>query len=120
MSQMKHISSFKAGHEKVIVWIIEQLTPLGMDVKSSFDLKAARAAHFECACPHHGTELCDCQIIVLLVYPGQDGTPISMIVHSQDGSSHVTISDIPDGGEGGQFVSKIIHALGHQNISSII
>jgi len=92
MSQITNLNKFSTSHEAAISWITQLLTPLGLLVKPSFDLQVARSAHNSCACPHHGSALCDCQIVVLLVYDGEDG-PVSLILHSQDGTTFLSMAD---------------------------
>ena len=66
----------------------------GYQVMRSFDLIVARAAHADCSCPHHGTSLCDCQLVVLLVY-GNDGPPATLTAHSRDGRTEFSLVDDP-------------------------
>jgi hypothetical protein len=56
----------------------------GLEVTRSFDLHATRAFKGGCACPHHGTAVCDCHYAVLLVRkPG--APPLVLLVHGRDG-----------------------------------
>jgi hypothetical protein len=64
----------------------------GYGVNRSFDLHSARAAHANCTCPHHGTALCDCQFVVLLVYEQGNG-PLTLLVHGRDGQTSVSLAD---------------------------
>ncbi|GAB4528534.1 MAG: hypothetical protein Fur0018_14680 [Anaerolineales bacterium] len=56
----------------------------------SFDLQAARLAHQHCACPHHGTAQCDCQMVVLLLY-GQTESPLTLLAHGRDNITHFSL-----------------------------
>lgn len=56
----------------------------------SFDLNSARTEHANCGCPHHGTDLCNCQMIVLLVY-GDNGPPVTITIHSRDGLTELAL-----------------------------
>jgi len=80
--------------DKAVTRAIEVLQKAGYQVLRSFDLNAARAAHAECSCPHHGTDLCDCQMVVLLVY-GQDDPPATLTAHSRDGRTQFALADDP-------------------------
>ncbi len=62
----------------------------GWQTVRSFDLQAARLAHQQCACPHHGTARCDCQMVVLLLY-GPPDEPLTLIVHGHDHTSHFSL-----------------------------
>ena len=54
--------------DDAIDWVIHQVSGVGLQVMRTFDLQAARHDPADCPCPHHGTEQCDCQMVVLLVY----------------------------------------------------
>ncbi|HBG74769.1 MAG: hypothetical protein A2X25_12090 [Chloroflexi bacterium GWB2_49_20] len=67
--------------EEAIPWAVQLLEKAGLQVIRTFDLREARLSHSNCPCPHHGTEDCDCQMIVLLIYKGKQA-PASILVHS--------------------------------------
>jgi hypothetical protein len=117
MSQIINLNTFATSHEAAISWINQQLISLGLIVKPSFDLKTAKSAHTDCTCPHHGTRQCDCQIVVLLVY-GENEGPISLMVHSQDGRTDLSMTGTPGAGGDDVLAGKIFHTLGYQNIHS--
>jgi hypothetical protein len=72
----------------------KQLTQAGLRPVQTFDLHAARLGPHNCACPHHGTEECDCQMIVLLVY-GEATEPATLILHGSDGQTWISVTDNP-------------------------
>lgn len=80
--------------DDAIQWVWNQLTEAGLQVMRTFDLKDARAAHLECTCPHHGTELCDCQMVVLLVYAG-NRQPLSLVAHGHDDHTWFYVVNTP-------------------------
>jgi hypothetical protein len=106
--------SFSSNHETVIPKISQQLISQGMVVIQSFDLQVAKSIHTGCTCPHHGTKLCDCQIVVLLVYDENEG-PVSLIVHSQDGRTYLSMMEIPDTEKDGTLEDKVFKAFGNLN-----
>jgi hypothetical protein len=67
----------------------------GFQVMRTFDLQLARASQSQCSCPHHGTELCDCQMIMLLIYGLQD-LPVTLVCHGYDGWTHLSLVDSPE------------------------
>lgn len=67
----------------VLARVSEELTHLGFPVVQTFDLQVARLAHPDCPCPHHGTDECNCQMVVLLVYR-TDHMPATLVIHGQD------------------------------------
>ena len=115
MSQLINLNIFAIGHEAVIDWISQQLAKLDLVVKPSFDLQTAKSAHTDCTCPHHGTSQCDCQIVVLLVYH-LDEDPISLLVHSQDGYTQLSMMAMSGVAEQDSLAGKIFTTLRYQNI----
>ena len=75
-------------------WTKEQLSQAGLRPVQTFDLLAARAGLHDCPCPNHGTNACDCQMVVVLVY-GKAEAPITLILH---GNAVHTWLSIADGG----------------------
>jgi hypothetical protein len=73
----------------------ESLEKAGLRVANSFDLQSARTAAYPCACPHHGTADCDCQMVVLLVY-GSDGGPATLVAHGHDGQTWLSLVETPE------------------------
>ena len=71
--------------------ITEALSGHGFYVLRSFDLRSAlTAVTVGCECPHHGTEKCDCQFVVLLIY-GDAAEPITLTTHSHNNQTRVQI-----------------------------
>lgn len=102
---------------------IDSLSVAGLQVVQSFDLQVARSAHTECTCPHHGTDQCDCQLVVLLVY-GPVGSPVTLVIHGHDGQAEIALADTPDQRLASQLVNSIRQALlpvvkRAQNVGSI-
>jgi hypothetical protein len=80
--------------DPVVTRVIQRMNDQGLQVLRSFDLKAARNAHTRCECPNHGTEQCNCQMIVLLVY-GNDARPATMIAHGHNGFTELLLVHSP-------------------------
>ncbi len=81
--------------EKTIYWTIRLLENAGLQVIRTFDLREVRHSHPECPCPHHGTEGCDCQISVLLIYHGEQ-SPASLLIHSFQETTWLYLVDTPE------------------------
>jgi hypothetical protein len=79
---------------EAVLWITETLTRAHYQVASSFDLRTTRGDNIECPCPNHGTDTCNCQMVVLLVY-GSEARPASLVVHSSDGRTCLSLADYP-------------------------
>lgn len=78
--------------DRVEPWVEQQLTEAGFRVMQTFDLQAVRLAHADCTCPHHGTDRCNCQMGVFLVYGKQAG-PATLVIHGQDGKTWLSLAN---------------------------
>jgi hypothetical protein len=81
--------------EETIYWTIQLLENAGLQVLRTFDLQEARLSHPDCPCPHHGTEACNCQMSVLLVYEGEQ-SPASILIHSFQEITCLYLIDTPE------------------------
>ena len=80
--------------DEAVDWVRGQLTNIHLSVVRTFDLQIARHGHENCPCPHHGTDQCDCQMVVLLVY-GCDRHPVSIVAHGYNGQTWFSVVDTP-------------------------
>ena len=101
--------------DEAITWVTRQVSSIGLQVHRTFDLQVARQAHTECPCPHHGTDQCDCQMVILLVY-AEDFQPISLVVHSHDGRTWFSLVDTPQQRADPHLEASIQRALIPQSI----
>jgi hypothetical protein len=99
-------------------WISEQFTNAGLQVVRTFDLQVARQTSVDCPCPHHGTDQCDCQMVVLLVYRTSH-QPISIVAHGYDGQTWFSMVDTPQQRADPHLEAAIRHALVSQILPSI-
>jgi hypothetical protein len=88
MIHTSHLLTVQADAQVVVDLIADALNKASLQVVQSFDLQVAKAAHTHCSCPHHGSDKCDCQMIMLLVYD-RDGQPATLVAHGQDGKTHL-------------------------------
>lgn len=96
--------------EQVQAWVNQQLTGAGFRVVQTFDLQVARLAHPDCTCPNHGTEDCNCQMIVLLIYQNRS-VPATVVIHGQEGKSWLSLA-VPEGKRvNPRFETAILRAL---------
>lgn len=96
--------------DEIVPIVRRELVTAGFRVEQSFDLRSALTLVPHCACPHHGTALCDCQYNVLLVY-GRAQTPASLIVHGHDHRSWIALADDPNGQAAPGLAADIIQTL---------
>lgn len=76
----------------------------------TFDFHSARLTLQNCSCPHHGTNQCDCQMIILLVY-GNATEPATLILHGNDGQTWISLGENPNQQTDGKMISAIKEAL---------
>jgi len=84
----------KACNEAVAE-IMQQLVSANLQVLRTFDLQMSRTTFTQCTCPNHGTEQCDCQLVVLLVYRDKL-PPTSLVAHGHDGKTWFALVDSPE------------------------
>lgn len=110
MYQTTPLLTLSTDWQTALAWAIAQLDHAGLQVRRSFDLLAARTAHLDCSCPHHGTELCDCQMVVLLVYD-QQNPPATLVVHSRDRQTQFALVETPQQRLNPKLQASIWYAL---------
>ena len=96
--------------EQVQAWINQELTNAGFRVVQTFDLQVARLAHPDCSCPHHGTDECNCQMVVLLVYQ-KKGEPATLVIHGQDGKSWLSLTGLVERRRASQHLETTIQRV---------
>jgi len=123
MSTLSPFLVFEKTCSQVLTLVNEKLTVAGFRTVQTFNLQTARLAHLECQCPHHGTSDCNCQMVILLVY-GKQEDPATLIIHSQDEKTGVSLSG-PGGDHATQnlgsairrvLISQISHAFTPQDV----
>lgn len=91
-------------------WTKKQLSQAGLRAMQTFDLNSARHSLEDCPCPHHGTDHCDCQMVVLLVYHTSP-EPTALILHGNDGKTWLSLIDQPKQPAEAKTVRVIMQAL---------
>ena len=90
MNPNRPILSLQQDCDTAVPLIVTRMQKSGLQVICTFDLHQTRTAETDCSCPHHGTDQCDCQMIVLLVY-GKDTHPVSVIAHGHNGQTRFSL-----------------------------
>ena len=80
--------------DDAVEWLSRMANQAGLSVLRTFDLQTARQAQAVCPCPHHGTDQCDCQMVVLLVYHDRR-EPLALIAHGYEGQTWFSVVDTP-------------------------
>lgn len=95
MAVLNPFLSLNYPSDQALIWLKEKLAATSLRVVQTFDLHSARRGLEDCPCPHHGTEQCDCQMIVLLIY-GNAAEPATLILHGNNGQTWLSITEHPD------------------------
>lgn len=95
---------------------IRQLSQVGLRPVQTFDLHTARTELHDCSCPNHGTEQCDCQMVVLLVY-GKTVEPVTLILHGNNGLTWFSIAESTRAGSDPNLPDQIKLVLQKLSIS---
>lgn len=93
-----------------------KLSQVGLSTVQTFNLTTARLGMHNCSCPNHGTEACDCQMIVLLVY-GNVAEPATLILHGNNGKTWLSL--MAPVKPGNTLANEIRRALGVGEPTSI-
>jgi hypothetical protein len=80
--------------DDAINWVINKITQAGLSSMRTFDLRVARREQIPFTCPQHGTELCDCQMVVLLIYENRR-QPVTIMAHGYNGQTWFSVVDTP-------------------------
>jgi hypothetical protein len=76
--------------DQAFEWVQKQLSDAGLRIVQTFDLHDARTGLHDCACPNHGSDDCDCQMVVALVY-GKSPQPATLILHGSAGQTWLSL-----------------------------
>lgn len=76
--------------DEIFSWLNQSLSRKGLRILRTFDLHDARLSHEECSCPYHGTDQCDCEMVVLLIYRKSE-EPVTLILHGNNGQTWLSI-----------------------------
>lgn len=118
MSALSPLLVVNESRDQVEAWIKEKLAGADFRVVTTFDLQVARSAHPNCPCPHHGTDECNCQLVVLLVY-GKREDPATLVIHGQDGKTWISLATPIETGSRQNLESSVRHILIHRYTDSL-
>lgn len=79
-------------YDEALQWTKTKLDRAGLRVIQTFNLNTVRDRSMECPCPHHDTDVCDCQMAVLLVY-GSEKAPATLTLHGNNGQTWISVVD---------------------------
>lgn len=90
--------------EQALEMVAARLQAVGLQVLRTFDLRSTQSFADGCPCPHHGTEACNCQMVVVLVYGA--GEPLTLILHGYDAHTWLSLAGT---GAAGAFIQNILN-----------
>lgn len=90
MNQNRQFLYLQQSSTDAIMNVKDRLSKYGLQVIQTFDLHETGKVETACTCPNHGTEQCDCQLVVLLVY-GKGNQPASLVVHGHKGQTWLSL-----------------------------
>ena len=96
MNQNRPILYVQQPWDDAVPFFVERMQQSGLQVIRTFDLHETRVDGITCTCPNHGTEKCDCQMVVLLVY-GKDNQPASLVAHGHNGQTWFSLVEFLGG-----------------------
>lgn len=106
--------------DETLKWSKEQLKQVGLRPVQTFDLHTARIGLHDCPCPNHGTDECDCQMVVLLVY-GDIDKPETLILHGNGETTWLSIANNLASNATGSVSQRILNTLvGQKNANTEI
>ncbi len=111
MNSFSPFFSADGSYDEVLPWLKQQLSGAGLRVMQTFDLRLTPSVQAgQYTCPHHGTDQCDCQMVVLLVYSNVP-EPATLILHGNDGHTWLSLVDQPAHHADTKIVSTVQQAL---------
>jgi hypothetical protein len=102
--------------DQAVDWVVDRFTQVGLSVMRTFDLQVARETQLTCPCPQHGTDICDCQMVVLLVYAGSK-EPVTLIAHGNSDQTWLSVVDTPQQ-RADSYVEKTIRLVVSESLPS--
>lgn len=104
--------------EQDSVFLVRELTQAlqdrGIDVTRSFDLQATRSVHNGCSCPYHGTDQCNCQLMVLLVYKNEQ-SPLTLVLEGRNQHTWISVVYTPGQAVDNRLINLIIEVFRFAN-----
>lgn len=96
--------------ENSILQVSDALQNAGLRVLISFDSRHTRMDRNNILCPHHGPVVCNCRIVVMLVYESE-GVPATLIAYGQDDEIWISLTFPPGPRPSARLQSEIKAAL---------
>jgi len=115
---MNRTVTFTGPTDLAVEAVKSVLEQQGYKIQRSFDLHSAVGHPLRgCPCPHHGTDDCTCQYVVLLAYPGNNRVlgepPHVLTAHGYGELTRITLrhDETVDPNEEFTLVSALVQAV---------
>lgn len=95
MLQTVPFLSVQGACQSIVEQVVSILQQEDLQVVRTFDLQEALKVHPGCSCPRHGSNQCNCQMVVLLVYDStalKTGQFVTLIADGQDLETHFSLA----------------------------
>ncbi len=102
---------------RAVEWLIQRLGQGGIQAIRTFDLQTTRQYPDFCQCTKHGTQQCDCQMVVLLLYP-QGDPPISIVAHGNGCQTWFSLVDTPQQRPNSHLVALLLSLVTGEALQS--
>lgn len=113
MTNLSPFLTIDSSCDKALQTTKKKLSQAGLLSVQTFNLNAVRLGLHSCSCPNHGTDDCDCQMIILLVY-GEVAEPATLISHGNNGRTWISVADTALQHADAKLMTSIQHALESQ------
>lgn len=107
---MRDSLTFHSGGRDVVPEMLAALQQCGLRVMRSFDLRAAQTKTASCVCQRQLLSLCDCQLVVLLVY-GRAPEPLTVVVSGHGDQTDIGIASDTFVHPDPQLTREVLEAL---------
>ncbi len=91
---MTSLLILKNGRNHAVQHIRDALQHAGLRVMISFDSRHVRMEEAASLCPHHGSAVRNCHLVIMLVY-GIEGHPVTLTVYKQDDEIWISLTYPP-------------------------
>lgn len=115
MTKLPNFISLACSCDQALIRLRQNLEAADLRVVQTFDLQSARFRQEDCPCPHHGTNVCNCQMVVVLIY-GKVDEPATLILHGNEGRTWLSLVDRPGQRSGAGALSAIQMALESESV----
>ncbi len=94
MNGMRNLFNLDLAFDEALSWLTIQLSAARLRVVRTFDLQETFANPADCPCEHPPGEVCNCRMVILLVY-GEAARPASLVAMGNPERTCFSLVDSP-------------------------